>query len=160
MPVPPETPAFVRRTLNMRRRCPYLRFNDRLWNEMVRAMAAAGITTVVLDLGDGVRYESHPEIAVRGAWTPARLKRELLKLRALGLEPVPKLNFSATHDEWLGPYSRCVSSDTYHGICRDVISEAIHLFEGPRLFHLGMDEETMTHQKFDSYIVVPQGAIW
>ena len=43
---------------------PFLRFDDRLWRDLLRRMAAAGMNMVVIDLGDGVRYESHPEIAV------------------------------------------------------------------------------------------------
>ena len=41
---------------------------------------------VVIDLGDAVKYESHPEIAVRNAWTVKRLKDELSKIREMGLE--------------------------------------------------------------------------
>ena len=29
---------------------------------------------VVIDLGDGVKYESHPEIAVKGAWSTTELR--------------------------------------------------------------------------------------
>ena len=39
-------------------------------------------------------YMSHPEIAVRNAWSTERLYKELEKIRNLGLEPIPKLNFS------------------------------------------------------------------
>ena len=49
---------------------PYLRFDESLWNDLLRQMVQAGMNLVVLDLGDGVRYESHPEIAVQNAWTP------------------------------------------------------------------------------------------
>ncbi len=34
---------------------------------------------VIIDLGDGVKYDSHPEIAVTGAWSPQKLMRELKK---------------------------------------------------------------------------------
>ena len=68
---------------------PHLRFDESLWNDLLRQMAEAGMNLVVLDLGDGVRYESHPEIAVENAWTPAKLRGELAKARALGLEPIP-----------------------------------------------------------------------
>src|ERR1019366_4725867 len=93
---------------------PFLRFDMSVWDELVRKMADSGLNMVVLDLGDGVKYESHPEIAVRGAWSMSQLRRELAKLRQLGIEPIPKLNFSTTHDTWLGPYSRCVSTETYY----------------------------------------------
>ena len=120
---------------------PYLRFDDVLWDEMVNKMAEGGVNTVLLDLGDGVRYESHPEIAVDGAWSVARLRDELAKLRDRGIEPIPKLNFSTWHDAWLGEYQRMVSTETYYTVCRDLIAEVCELFDTPSLFHLGWDEE-------------------
>jgi hypothetical protein len=139
---------------------PYLRFDESLWNDLLPRMIEAGINMVVLDLGDGVRYTSHPEIAVAGAWTPERLEAELARLRSMGLEPIPKLNFSTCHDAWLGPYARMVSTDTYYAVCRDLIAEVIELFDHPRLFHLGMDEETAEHQRHYEYVVVRQYDLW
>ena len=140
--------------------CPTLRFDTKVWNALLRRMADAGMNMVVLDLGDGVRYESHPEIAVRRAWTPDRLRRELAKMRKLGLEPIPKLNFGAGHDVWMGPYARQVSTDAYYAVCRDLIAEVIDLFDKPRFFHLGMDEETPQHQRYNEYVVLRQHDLW
>jgi len=139
---------------------PYLRLDVSLWNDILEKMADVGMNMVVIDLGDGVKYESHPEISVRDAWTVNRLKDELSKMREMELEPIPKLNFSACHDAWLGPYSRCVSTDTYYEVCRDLISEVIEIFDKPRFFHLGMDEETARHQRHYSYVVVRQYDLW
>jgi len=139
---------------------PYLRFDSGLWNDLLKRMAEVAMNMVVLDLGDAVKYESHPEIAVRGAWTVGRLRRECAKMRKMGLEPIPKLNFSTGHDAWLGPYSRCVSTDTYYGVCKDLIAEVIDLFEKPRFFHLGMDEETAGHQRDYEYVVIRQHDLW
>lgn len=137
-----------------------LRFDPPLWNDIIDEMAKSGLNLAVIDLGEGVRYESHPELAVEGSWEPAKLREELAKLRAKGIEPIPKLNFSATHDAWLGPYSRCLSTDTYYKVCRDVIQEAIALFDKPRFFHLGMDEETAEHQRRQLYAVIRQHDLW
>lgn len=139
---------------------PYLRLDICLWNDILRKMADVGMNMVLIDLGDAVKYESHPEIAVRDAWTVNRLKDELSKIREMGLEPIPKLNFSACHDTWLGPYSRCVSTDTYYEVCGDLISEVIEIFDKPRFFHLGMDEETAQHQRYYSYVVIRQYDLW
>ena len=68
---------------------PYLRFNSNLWDDILKKMVDAGMNMAVIDLGDGVKYESHPEIAVRKAWTVKRLRRELAKMRKMGLEPIP-----------------------------------------------------------------------
>lgn len=157
---PANATAEKRRVLNLRRARPYLRFDDDVWWDLRKRMVAAGMNMVVIDLGDGVRYESHPEIAVRGAWPPSRLRRELARMRRMGLEPIPKLNFSAGHDAWLGKYARCVSTDTYYAVCRDLIDEVTGLFNRPRFFHLGMDEETAHHQQRYQYIVVRQGDLW
>ena len=97
-------------------------------------MSQQGMNMVLVDLGDGVKYESHPEIAVNNAWSTARLKQELAKLREMGLEPIPKLNFAAGHDVWLGKYSRMVSTDIYYGVCKDLIEEVSALFDKPRFF--------------------------
>ena len=112
-----------KRILDIRSAKPYLRFDENLWNNLLVEMKKAGINMLVIDLGEGVQYESHPEIAAKDAWSVKKLKQELSRIRSMGIEPIPKMNFSTTHDTWLGPYSRCVSTDTYYGVCRDLISE-------------------------------------
>lgn len=137
-----------------------LHFDDELWAELTQRLAEAGFNAVVLDLGDGVRYQSHPEIAVRNAWTVDRLRSELSRLRDLGLTPIPKLNFSAAHDAWLHDYARQVSSQPYYVVCRDLISETAELFDGPELFHLGLDEETEAYQANYLHSTVRHGELW
>lgn len=140
------------------RRCydPRLRFDDALWNDLLIRMRDAGMNMVVLDLGDGVRYERHPEIAVQNAWSVERLREEIAGMRKLGIEPIPKLNFASTHDAWLGEYARRVSTPEYYAVCGDLIDEVSGIFERPRFFHIGMDEETAEHQRYYAYVVVRQ----
>ena len=133
---------------------PFLRFDRKLWDDLTARMHTAGMNMVVIDLGDGVKYRSHPEIAVQNAWTTDELRRELTRLRKLGLEPIPKMNFSTTHDAWLGKYHRMVSTDIYYRVCADLIAEVIDLFDRPRFFHLGMDEEAAAQQKGFQLLVV------
>lgn len=123
-------------------------------------MQARGVNMVVLDLGDAVRYDSHPEIAVDNAWSPEKLRAELKKMRALGIEPIPKLNFSTAHDFWMGEYARMVSTSKYYEVCRDLIREVSALFDTPRFFHIGMDEETCAHQGHYEYTSVRNGDLW
>jgi hypothetical protein len=139
---------------------PYLRFDQTLWHDIRQAMVEAGLNMIVLDLGDGIAYKRHPEIAVESAWSTDQLRAELAQLRTMGLEPVPKLNFSTSHDAWLGPYSRCVSTELYYQVCRELIDEVVELFDGPRFFHLGMDEETARHQRHYAYAVIRQHELW
>lgn len=139
---------------------PDIRLSEPLWHDSLVKMVAVGMNMVVIDLGDAVKYTCHPEIAVRGAWEPERLRKELDKMRKMGLEPIPKLNFSAGHDTWLGPYSRMVSTNKYYAVCKALIEEVIDLFDQPRFFHIGMDEETVEHQRFCKHIVVRKNDLW
>ena len=139
---------------------PNLTFDETVWNILLKDMANAGMNMVVIDLGDAVVYDSHPEIAVKNAWTPDKLKKELKKIRALGLEPIPKLNFAATHDVWMGEYHRMVSTKKYYEVCKNLINEVIDIFNTPRFFHLGMDEETASHQRNHNYVVIRQHDLW
>ena len=50
---------------------------------------------VVIDVGDGVRFDSHPELALSNSWSKEKLAQKLSEARELGLTVVPKLNFSA-----------------------------------------------------------------
>ena len=122
-----------------------LMFDDGVWDAVVAEAAAAGINTIVLDLLDGLCYGSHPEIALEGAWTRERLRREAGRLKALGIRLIPKLNFSAIHDGWLGQYGRMLGTTTYYHVCRDLIREVAELFDHPQYIHLGMDEEDARH---------------
>lgn len=137
-----------------------LRFDRAMWTDLTEQWAAAGANLIVIDLGDGVRYVGHPEIAVADAWSPQELRTELARLRSLGLEPIPKLNFATSHDTWLKQYSRMVSTPVYYQVCADLIAEVIELFDRPRLFHLGMDEETAAHQQHYNYVVVRQHELY
>lgn len=139
---------------------PYLRCDQPLWDEIAERFAGIGGNQFVIDLGEAVHYESHPELACKKAWKPKKLRKELDRLRKLGIEPIPKLNFSTAHDTWLGPYGRCVSTEPYYQVCRDLIEEVCDLFDQPRFFHLGMDEETFAHQRYYAYAVVRQHELW
>ncbi len=139
---------------------PHLTFDKSVWDQLLSKMVEAGMNMVIIDLGDGVKYESHPEIAVEGAWSTSDLKKELDKIRKMGLEPIPKLNFSTGHKAWLGPYQRMISSDKYYSVCKNLIEEVCNLFDTPRFFHLGMDEETAMHQETHQNVVIRQGELW
>lgn len=150
----------TRPDLQFRRARPYLRCDQNLWRDLTQQMANSGMNMVVVDLGEGVRYESHPELAVEGSWKPSQLRTELQRLRELGLEPIPKMNFSTSHDAWLQEYSHMISSPRYYQVAKDLIAEVCELFDQPRFFHLGMDEETAQHQRYDSCAIIRQYDLW
>lgn len=137
-----------------------LRCDRKTWTDVIDHLPQAGIDTVVIDIGEGIRYESHPELAVEGSWSAAELKRELDRMRSLGLTPIPKLNFSACHDAWLGEYSHMLSTQTYYGVCGELIDEVCELFGHPAYFHLGMDEENYDNQREYGYIVIRGEKLW
>ena len=136
------------------------RTDMRVWNRVTEQMAKDGYNMIIVDLGEALAYPSHPELAVKGSWSPDRMREELRRLRALGLEPIPKLNFSACHDIWLGEYSRMVSTSKYYEVCADLIRDVAEIFGHPRFLHLGFDEETAAHQKKFAFAVARQGDLW
>ena len=138
----------------------HLRFDESVWRKLTSRMKEAGMNLVVIDLGEALQYQSHPELSVKGSWSIDRFRAELKRLREMGLEPIPKLNFSTGHDTWLKEYSRQVSTYKYYRVCEDLIQEVSEIFDKPRFFHLGYDEETAGHQAQYGYVVVRQGELW
>ena len=124
------------------------------WNKVTAFLPTCGINTLLIDVADAVQYERHPELAVEGAWTKAELKEELARLRMLGLNPIPKCNFSCGHDAWLGEYSYMVGTEAYNQCCKDIVEELIEVFDTPAFFHLGLEEEDAVNQSNQSVIVV------
>ncbi len=137
-----------------------LRFDEAVWRRLTEHMAKSGMNLVLIDLGEALKYKSHPELSVEGSWEIDRFRAELARLRKMGLEPIPKLNFSTAHDTWLKDYGRMVSTPEYYRVCSDMIREVSEIFDRPRFFHLGYDEETPAHQTQYAYSAVRQGELW
>ncbi len=136
-----------------------LRFSREVFHETAERGAKQGLNTVILDIADGYVYESHPELAVKGALTRKELEEELNYLKSLGIKAVPKLNFSTCHDVWLGDYQRMVSTPIYYRVVSDIIKELCDIFK-PEYFHMGMDEEDALNQGAFDYCVVRQYDLW
>lgn len=137
-----------------------LQFDEAVWEKLVARMAERRLNTLLLDLGEGVVYPSHPELAVRGSWTAERLRREIARLKALGIEVLPKLNFSTAHDAWMKDYGRMVSTPEYYRVCADLVRDVCEMFDRPRLFHIGYDEENYRCQRGHPVMTVRQGDLW
>lgn len=123
----------------------HLPFNDEYWEEILKKAVDAGINTIVLDVGDGIKYASHPEISMKDAWSRKRVRQEVKRCRDMGIALIPKLNFSTAHDHWLGEYHRMTSTTIYYRLANDLIKEVYNLFDKPEYIHLGMDEEDVKH---------------
>lgn len=131
-----------------------------VWRDWTDAMVRERLNMAVIDIGEAFAYPSHPELAAKGALTPEQMGAELDRLRGIGIEPVPKLNFSAGHNRWLNEYRRMMGTDEYRKVCADVIGDVCAVFGKPRFFHVGYDEETAGHQSRFQYVAVRQGDAW
>lgn len=111
------------------------------WRKVTDFLPSCGFNTLLIDVEDGVVYDKHPELAIKGSWSKAELKTELDRLRSIGLTPIPKCNFSSGHNAWLKDYAYTIGTRTYNDICNDIVEELIELFDTPEFFHLGLEEE-------------------
>ena len=136
-----------------------LRMNESVWRELTALMQRRRYTHAVIDLGEGMVFPSHPELAVEGSWSADRMRAEVARLKAMGIEAIPKLNFSTCHDGWLKEYGRMVATPKYYEVVRDVIADACAVFGSPRYFHLGLDEESPLNQRGNALVVVRQGEL-
>ena len=135
-------------------------FDESIWREATERMAKGGLNTALIDMHEGVVYPRHPEIAVKGSWSPEKFRAEMSRLRAMGIVPVPKLNFSTTHAAWQGEWRYRTSTSAYYTFCDDMIQDVCDLFDTPPLFHLGMDEEMAAGQRYEPLCIVRQGDLW
>ena len=118
-----------------------------------------GMNAILLDVGDGVRYSRHPELALKDSWSAEKVHTVVQKCRSKGIEIIPQVNFSTDHAFWLKDYYRMTSSSVYYKVCHDIIEEIYELFEQPKYIHIGMDEENYSMlQKFD-YVVLRKGEL-
>ena len=140
-----------------------LRSNDELWRKVTDHAAAKGLNMIVVDLGEALVYPSHPELAIKGSWSPDKMRDEIRRLNALGLEVIPKLNFSTTHNGWLKQYRRMVSTPQYYRVCEDLIADVAEIFGSPRFLHIGCDEERAPLQNSVSryfYVAARRDEFW
>ena len=61
---------------------PVFLFDRACWDAHMEELKAAGVNTLIIDIGEALRYESHPEIAVKGAWDHDTMRAEIRKLKA------------------------------------------------------------------------------
>lgn len=137
-----------------------LRCTDENWKRVTDYAASKGLNMLVVDLGEGLFYPSHPELAVEGTWSVEKMQDEIKRLNALGMEVIPKINFSLTHNGWMKDWRHMVSSEPYYKFCEDVIRDAWEIFGRPRFIHIGYDEETHGHQSQFTYQNQRTDEVW
>jgi len=143
-------------------RVPYteLPFDQEIWDYIVEESEKCGINTIVIDIGGGIEFASHPELTLKGAWSRKKLRDEMAKCKEKNITLIPKLNFATTHSVWLGEYGRMISTNTYYRLCNDLIKEAYELFDHPAYIHLGMDEEDAENVAHQDFAVYRQGELF
>ena len=146
----------------LRKRKPDYRLacDEKLWLETTAKLAATGTNMLVIDVGEALAYPSHPELAIEGSWSPDRMRAEVKRLKAMGIEAIPKLNFSATHDGWLKDYHRMLCTPEYYQVVADTIRDAVEAFDHPRFIHLGFDEERVEWMRDNNYYAARKGELW
>ena len=51
-----------------------LRNRDDLWRKATDYAVSKGVNMIVIDVGEGLVYPSHPELAIQGSWSPDKLR--------------------------------------------------------------------------------------
>ena len=159
-----RAPKDASRSFKVRCMADYLRTDEAVWRTVTDAVAKSGANMLIIDMAEGVYLPRRPELAVKGTWSVEKFQKELARLRGMGLECIPKMNFSTCHDSWLKTYQRMVSTKKYYEVCADVIKDVVDIFtvdgKPPRFFPLGYDEETANHQRSFELAIVRQGDLW
>lgn len=137
-----------------------LLWDDDVWDYILEEAPKAGVNTIVLDINDGIKFASHPELGLKDAWSRDKLRREIARIREAGMVAIPKLNFSTAHSMWLGVYHRMTSSNEYYRVANDLIREIGELFDTPEYIHIGMDEESIQYTKSNDFVVFRQGELY
>lgn len=131
--------------------------------EVVDAMAEAGLNLLVIDVADGVRYKSHPELARHYTIPMASLRKIARRAQKHGIDVVPKLNFAGSglnqHSHWMRPYHRPFDGKDYWRRAFQLIDETIEACKPAAFFHIGMDEDHWhsLRQYAEAIIVLDKG---
>ena len=90
------------------------------------------------------------------------MREEIAKLKRMGILAVPKLNFSSSHNQWLGKWREYLSTEAYYRVVEDVIADVAEIFDESPLFHVGYDEESIRCQGNPIFEIVRlrQGDLW
>ena len=118
-----------------------LGFKDETWTEVVSYAHEHGVNVILLNLHDGIVFPSHPELAIEGSWSVEKVQEQVLWANSLGIEIIPKINFSTRHNGWMKDYQHMISSKPYYRMVEDVLADIYEIFGHPRFIHVGMDEE-------------------
>lgn len=121
-------------------------FNDYVF----RTMARQKLNKLVFIIGEGMAFDSHPELRAPQAWSKDELKALIDFAEDSYIEVIPLVTvlghanwFTIRHPELKepghDPNIACVRLPETNQLIADVFDEVIDLFR-PKTFHIGMDE--------------------
>jgi len=126
--------------------------------QLVEEMKGVGLNTLIVDIEDGVKYESHPELTRHYSVEMEELVTLVTACRENGIEFIPKLNFSKSgrnvHDKWLSPHWDLLNfiplRNEYFKVAFEVMDELIEKCGPFKYFHIGMDEDH--HRSLNQFV--------
>ncbi len=115
-----------------------------------RALTRGRINTLVLHMGAGYRYPSHPKLARPNAWKDKDIARVRKAASELGIQVIPGLT-SPGHASWLtGRFPElkedaigaqlCTRHPQTRPLLIELMEDLIKVFGNPALMHIGHDE--------------------
>ena len=108
------------------------------------AAARAGMNLLIVDVKDAVVYRRLPELRRRYSVPMDELVEIAERAKELGLEVVPKMNFSLSpqhrHSQWFEPHQSSPPSRDFWRRGLAAVDEVVDAVK-PRIVHVGMDED-------------------
>lgn len=126
-------------------------FERETFHRMTEQAKSFGFDTLVLELAEGIVYESHPELSIEGSLPRTEFTAELARLRGMGFKLIPLVDFSPAKNAWMQGLGY-VGTKRYEDACEDILREVIDLFDTPEYVHLGFDDESFAVQEDNAVI--------
>ncbi|MCC7493480.1 MAG: family 20 glycosylhydrolase [Fimbriimonadaceae bacterium] len=137
-----------------------LRAADRaVYQNWIETLARLKYNTLMIEVNDSLRYESHPEIGLADAPSKAEMREMVAGAKALGFDVIPQVQVYG-HFNWVldkpgwadlaenpqatgrwGRWNANIRDPRYYPLVFDLYQVAIDVFQ-PRIFHIGHDEIT------------------
>ncbi len=130
-----------------------------VFRNWVETLARLKFNTLMLEVNDQLRYQSHPEIGRPDAPTKEQLAEWVAYARSLGFEVIPQVQVYG-HFNWVlnkpgwadlaenpeatgrwGAWNANIRDPRYYPLVFDLYQEALDVFK-PSIFHIGHDEIT------------------
>jgi len=125
-------------------------FDPAVAQAVIEALRGYGFNALVVSVGDGVVYRSHPELR-KSYSVPMQVLTDLAaQARAAGLEFIPKFNCSMSaincHNDWIRApgqswYDDLDHDEAYYAKTFELIDEVLAACGGAKRLHIGMDED-------------------